>query len=349
MTLVSGATGWSALAPGNTHTCGVAAGVTYCWGDNRSKQLGDDSPALFRPTPGSVTGSFTSLASTDHTCATSGATAWCWGSNLGGEIGNGTQVTQPTPVEVVVSDVAQLVAGTHHTCARLISGGAKCWGAGANGELGNGLGTSSLLPTVVTTSETVRLGLQHQRRARCRRSRSAARPDPDRLCRVGHRRSRQRAYLRHQGRRLAVVLGDQHTRSARHRHVFRSLCPSQGRHRNRLGGRERRRRVHVRHQGEWCVRLLGLQRRWPAARWEGVACDAGDDPVIDVLRSNRQITGGRSRNQPARRLRARSQRRPMQAAFVAQVHTPRTMDLCAADGSSCRGREGPSPRAESHG
>ncbi|MPZ52597.1 MAG: hypothetical protein GEU79_07675 [Acidimicrobiia bacterium] len=87
-----------------------------------------------------------------HTCAvTSEATAFCWGRNNTGQIGNGIvggdgpdgDASLPAPVLNTegtgpLTDVAEVVGGDGHSCARTNAGTAYCWGASFDGRLGNG-------------------------------------------------------------------------------------------------------------------------------------------------------------------------------------------------------------------
>lgn len=50
---------------------------------------------------------------------------------------------------VRLTDVAELVAGSSHSCARLSSGPVECWGAGDRGQLGTGVLESSPVPVPV--------------------------------------------------------------------------------------------------------------------------------------------------------------------------------------------------------
>jgi len=89
---VAGGLTFTTISGGSAHYCGlVAGGAMYCWGMNRSGQLGDGTTTS-RNTPVLVLGgiSFTSLsAGGDHTCglATTGI-VYCWGLNSGGQLGN---------------------------------------------------------------------------------------------------------------------------------------------------------------------------------------------------------------------------------------------------------------------
>ena len=95
-----------ALGLGNNRTCGVAAtGAAYCWGWNRTGQLGVASPKR-SPVPVAVSGGLTwrsLVVGTFHTCgvATDGAT-YCWGE---GALGNGRPPdmsnSSSTPLRVV--------------------------------------------------------------------------------------------------------------------------------------------------------------------------------------------------------------------------------------------------------
>ncbi len=75
-----------------------------------------------------------------HTCAvTVSGGVMCWGWNRRAHLGDGTLVTRLFPVGVVglSAGVSQVVAGGHHTCALLLSGGVKCWGANRFGQIGD--------------------------------------------------------------------------------------------------------------------------------------------------------------------------------------------------------------------
>jgi alpha-tubulin suppressor-like RCC1 family protein len=54
-TKVAGGLTFSAISAGGSHTCGLAAGIMYCWGDNTTGQVGIP-PGSFSQQPTRVTG-----------------------------------------------------------------------------------------------------------------------------------------------------------------------------------------------------------------------------------------------------------------------------------------------------
>jgi alpha-tubulin suppressor-like RCC1 family protein len=160
VSLPSGVTGFTSLAAGSLHTCGLtSAGEVYCWGWNELGQLGNTS-TLYSLTPlavglpNGVTGFVRIAAGDDHTCAlTTVGAAYCWGKNWSGQLGNNSQADSFIPVAVNlpsgVTGFASITAGENHTCALTGGGTAYCWGSGAFGQLGNNQLASSLSPAAV--------------------------------------------------------------------------------------------------------------------------------------------------------------------------------------------------------
>src|SRR6185369_10960550 len=91
---VAGGVAFMVISAGQQHTCGISAPQRFgfCWGNNASGQIGDQS-TVTRLVPTGVTGSvqFAKVsAGVSHTCGVSvtGA-ALCWGSNAAGQLGTG--------------------------------------------------------------------------------------------------------------------------------------------------------------------------------------------------------------------------------------------------------------------
>ncbi|MBX6364215.1 MAG: DnaJ domain-containing protein [Gemmatimonadetes bacterium] len=140
---------WRAIAAGGSHTCALAAdGAAYCWGSNRSGQLG--SPAVPRCRrdgvsypcavhPVAVEGGrrFTRIAAgAAHTCAlTADGAAYCWGRNDAGQLGIGSTVGAAQPTRIPGVAFTDIAAGGFHTCGLAPGGRVLCWGRDADGEL----------------------------------------------------------------------------------------------------------------------------------------------------------------------------------------------------------------------
>ncbi|MBK8170281.1 MAG: hypothetical protein IPK60_08025 [Sandaracinaceae bacterium] len=152
---LTGATS-TALAAGARHACSVQAVPGYrvaCWGDGESGQLGDATTPAIASRPVFAFGIDDAVDVTvgdAHTCAlrfivdmsaTSPRDVWCWGHGSEGEIGDGAIMSYSIAHQVPLpfNDVAQVRAGSHHTCAiRRSTGEVWCWGRGSEGQLGRG-------------------------------------------------------------------------------------------------------------------------------------------------------------------------------------------------------------------
>jgi alpha-tubulin suppressor-like RCC1 family protein len=96
-------------------------------------------------------------AGAEHSCAAvSGGQLFCWGDNHYGQLGHGIQRHNSFPPQPVLirHDVAQVVAGARHTCARLDDGAVECWGDNIEGQVGNNTTTTALTPVPVTTVDS---------------------------------------------------------------------------------------------------------------------------------------------------------------------------------------------------
>lgn len=143
----------TALSVGGQHTCAVAEGKVYCWGDNQNARLGIGVTGGSYTVPTAVvsTGALSGKTVTDiaaggfHTCVIADGDAYCWGSNTYGEIGNnvsGTTVNAPTATLKEAGalqgvTVTRIAAGSSYTCA-IAGGKGYCWGKNSpSGNLGS--------------------------------------------------------------------------------------------------------------------------------------------------------------------------------------------------------------------
>lgn len=153
------------------YTCAIAADASsgdqiYCWGDNASGQLGNNSKTqtsvpIKVNTDGALSGlTIKSMAlGRDFACViASDDQPYCWGANSLGQLGDGTTTQSLVPVKVKTDGVlngkklVSISSGTFHTCALDSDGAAYCWGYNSNRDLGNVsvTGYSSTIPVVVS-------------------------------------------------------------------------------------------------------------------------------------------------------------------------------------------------------
>jgi alpha-tubulin suppressor-like RCC1 family protein len=121
----------TAISAGNQHTCALADGRAYCWGDNRSGQLGNNNTTLTARVPVAVDTAgplafrtvWAISAGGYHTCAAADGRAACWGHNGSGQLGNNSATDSRAPVPVDTSGllntkpVTAIDAGGSHTAA----------------------------------------------------------------------------------------------------------------------------------------------------------------------------------------------------------------------------------------
>lgn len=166
--------GFTVVATGRSHSCGIISGDAFCWGGNEVGQLGDGS-AQDRLVASMVTGGLKfvslSLAHFGACGITTSGAAYCWGDGAWGQRGDGTTVRpQTTPIAVVggysfralasggdyFNFAPLFVLDDAHVCGITTTGAALCWGANRWGELGRGTTfRSSSVPAPVTGAPTL--------------------------------------------------------------------------------------------------------------------------------------------------------------------------------------------------
>jgi len=149
---VSSSLGFTSLAAGYYHTCALATdGNSYCWGNNKSGQLGStrrmEKCGVFdcsaAPVPVDGGHRFKQVvAGRSHSCGLEASgVAYCWGSGVNGELGDGRRSGSRIPVPVAgglrFSSLAAN-ATSASTCGLTGAGVAWCWGSNRSGVLGTG-------------------------------------------------------------------------------------------------------------------------------------------------------------------------------------------------------------------
>lgn len=131
------------VSAGGLHTCALSDDFdVYCWGDNFSGQLGEDTGFLPTPIPlrASNAGRFTSLSAGGlFTCGSNPHGTECWGNNIVGQLGSGVAGgSSISPVSVGGgASIHGVSAGQFHACGVGLSGEAVCWGRANLLQLGS--------------------------------------------------------------------------------------------------------------------------------------------------------------------------------------------------------------------
>jgi alpha-tubulin suppressor-like RCC1 family protein len=130
-------------------------GKVWCWGDNNTGGLGDNT-LLGKITPVSIVGTvktFCQISTGDsHTSAIDkNGRAWGWGINGYGQLGDNTIVSQRTPVSVLgtVKTFCKISVGVSFSMAIDKNGRAWGWGINDVGQLGNNAIVSQRTPVSV--------------------------------------------------------------------------------------------------------------------------------------------------------------------------------------------------------
>ncbi|MDQ5982073.1 MAG: hypothetical protein QG549_70 [Patescibacteria group bacterium] len=149
---------------GRAHTCVVADGGVYCWGNNNNGQLGNNSmtdsmyPAAVNSS-GVLSGKTVTSVTTgqEFTCVIADGKPYCWGQNTKGQLGIGNTSTRAFPVAVDTTGVlagktvTDIAAGRFHVCV-IADGKPYCWGDNTQGQLGNNTRIDSSVPVAVDIS-----------------------------------------------------------------------------------------------------------------------------------------------------------------------------------------------------
>jgi alpha-tubulin suppressor-like RCC1 family protein len=200
---VSGGLKFTAIAAGDYHTCGIAAGTVYCWGDDSYGQLGDGISGTSKTVPTAAQSSFSFLtiaAGGFHTCAiASDSKAYCWGDNSTGELGD-SELTKsfsavPVPVagnlafkSIAVGGYGAPAPGVYaysstppigHSCGVTTDGVTYCWGSNMQGELGTSpYANASRTAVMQLCGSNVLSGRAAKRFLKSRTGGKPSRPDP---------------------------------------------------------------------------------------------------------------------------------------------------------------------------
>lgn len=109
--------GFTQVAAGGQHTCGLKGTQAVCWGENT---FGQTNVAA---------GSYQQIAAgRDHTCGlTTDGHVNCWGNNNYGQVSG-------APAR---DGITQISAGYEFSCARFVDGGLTCWGYDSDHQVSN--------------------------------------------------------------------------------------------------------------------------------------------------------------------------------------------------------------------
>jgi alpha-tubulin suppressor-like RCC1 family protein len=149
---------WDTIIAGPWHSCGLARGRAYCWGNNEDGRLGTgDTENRFVPTLVAGGHTFTTIAlGGEFTIAIDGnGRAYAWGRNNLGQLGDGTTTDRITPTEVAGGHLFTAISAGHaHAVALTEKGTILTWGNNGNGQLGDdGAPRDNLVPAPVLGSQ----------------------------------------------------------------------------------------------------------------------------------------------------------------------------------------------------
>lgn len=138
------AAGVTDFATGGFFNCAVQDGAVKCWGENGSRQLGNDSGAPLHASP--VTALLprpalqVSITGSQGVCALDDlGDVYCWGWDQAAWISggpNGALLALPTRLPGLAKPATRIAMGGSFGCAVLTDGTVHCWGQNYSGELG---------------------------------------------------------------------------------------------------------------------------------------------------------------------------------------------------------------------
>lgn len=154
-TTVSGLTGVTDIAAGDSHFCVVTGGQIKCWGSNVYGQFGNNTTTSSK-TPVTTLGNLSSnalrvYAGLSYTCGLKDDSGYipnpspsrmlCWGRNNRGQLGDGTSTDRLLPNYVQLGPTVMPFLGNENTCSLLlptggINGKYSCWGDNSHKQLG---------------------------------------------------------------------------------------------------------------------------------------------------------------------------------------------------------------------
>jgi alpha-tubulin suppressor-like RCC1 family protein len=141
---VSGGTNWKQISCGNNYTAAIKLdGTLWCWGNNGSGVLGDNT-VTNRSSPVQTVTFTTDWQKLDcgafHIAAIkTDGTLWLWGNNTQGQLGDNTTVRKSSPIQTISGGTnwKQVACGYFHTAAIKLDGTLWCWGYNLYGQVGD--------------------------------------------------------------------------------------------------------------------------------------------------------------------------------------------------------------------